>query len=173
MAWIENSVNWQNSFSKFPLASTVTMAGGSSSGRELTREGASPGPMPDTCVSSLAVVRRFKRHLPEHPKLRQSCHRLSSQPIRGSWRSFRWQCYFTTKHGRTSMSAETLNVGENHQIQEQDELVSFFRNLQRPNEAQSWRQRAIDWPKTSESSGRRIAWIKKTNSVTTNAIWPG
>ena len=123
------------------------MAGGSSSGRELAREGASPGPMPDSCVCSLAVVRRFKRHLPEHPKLRQSCHRLNSQPIWGGWRSFRWQCplgHFTTKHGRTSMSAETLNVGENHQIQEQDELVSFFRNLQRPNEAQSWQQRAID-----------------------------
>ena len=27
-----------------------------------------------------------------------------------------------------SMSEETLKVGENHQIQEQNELVSFFRN---------------------------------------------
>ena len=36
---------------------------------------------------------------------------------------------FTTEHGWTSMSAETLNVGENHPFQEQDRLVSFFRNL--------------------------------------------
>ena len=68
------------------------------------------------------------------------------------------------------MSAETLNVGENHQIQEQDELVSFFRNPQRPNEAQSWGQRAIDWPKTSESS-RPLSEEKrefKKHSVKTN-----
>ena len=38
------------------------------------------------------------------------------------------------------MSAETLNVGKNHQIQEENELVSFFRNLQRPKAALSWGQ---------------------------------
>ena len=152
------------------------MAGGSLSGRELTREGALPGPttwLVCVCVctpwfrlmaASLFTVSKGIS-VPEHQKLRQSCRRLNSQPIWGGWRSFRWECSLgrsTTEHGRTSMSAETLNVGENHQIQEQDELVSFFRNPQRPNEAQSWQQpeRAIDWPKASESSGRRTAWIQ-------------
>ena len=58
----------------------------------------------------------------------------------GRLEAFRWECdfgRFPTEHGWTAMSAETLNVGENYQNQEQDELVSFFQNLQRPKVAQS------------------------------------
>ena len=53
---------------------------------------------------------------------------------------------------------------QNHQIQEQNELVSFFRNLQRAKAGQSWGQggdKLAKKKKTSESSGSTMAWIQK------------
>ena len=126
-------------------------------GRALTRGDASPGPTSwPMCVllgcesHGGPLVRRFKRHLPE-PKLGQSwLDRLNSQPMWGGWRPSDRNVLWAFHHrARTSMSAETLNIGNNHQIQEQNELVSSFRNLQvqRPKAAQSWGQGAINWQK--------------------------
>ena len=157
------------------------MAGGSSSGRELIREGASPGPTTWLVCVLLGLdswrprCSPFQRHLPEHPKLRQSCHWLNSQPIWGGWRNFRWECppgRFTTEHGRTSMSAGTER--RRKPPDSGTERACFI--LSKP-------------PKTKRSSimtaegdrlakNIRIQWQKnsvnsKKNSVTTNAISAG